>query len=67
MKNEKKFNTKHLLELYKLYLIQANQENLNMNNYHSNEHDNSNTHPDYHNNSHDNTPGKMILKKYGTN
>ncbi len=68
MKREK-IGSKQLLKLYKIYLNQANQKNLNINSYHVNEHDNSgDTHPNYHNNSHDNTPGANSLKKkYVTN
>lgn len=51
-------------------MAQANQNQLGMNCYHENGHDNSGSHPDYHSDSHDNTPGRMMihtLVKNGTN
>ena len=58
------------ITLYEMYMGQANQNNLEMDCYHENEHDNSRCHPNYHSNSHDNTPGKMMtlsLTKNATN
>ena len=50
------------ITLYEIYMSQSNQDNLEMDCYHANEHDNSGSHPDYHNNSHDNTPGRMMTR-----
>lgn len=48
--------------LYEIYMSQSKQNNVEMNCYHENEHDNSGCHPNYHNNSHDNTPGRMMTR-----
>lgn len=64
MRKQEIFNFKELLELYKKYLIQANQEKLCISNgYHDNGHDNSGGHPNYHNDTHDNTPRFTRIKK----
>jgi len=55
------------ITLYEMYMEQANQNNLEMDCYHENEHDNSRCHPNYHSNSHDNTPGKMMTLTLGKN
>ena len=48
----KKNNSIELLNLYKRYLEQANQQEINIIGYHVNEHDNSGGHPDYVTNKH---------------
>ena len=48
--------------LYELYMAQSVQNNMEIDCYHENAHDNSGSHPDYHNNSHDNTPGRMMTR-----
>lgn len=64
---ENKDYTVELLNLYKRYLEQANQQEIDIIGYHVNEHDNSGGHPDYHNNSHDNTIGTLKVKRNVTN
>lgn len=43
-------------------MAQSVQNNMEIDCYHENAHDNSGSHPDYHNNSHDNTPGRMMTR-----
>lgn len=67
MKNAKNVETlKNMkiaaIRLYEIYMAQSNQNEMKMNCYHENGHDNSGAHPDYHNNSHDNTPGRMMTR-----
>lgn len=50
------------VNLYEIYLSQANQKKFVENCSHINEHDNSSCHPDYHLNSHLNVPGRMLVR-----
>lgn len=63
MKENNRNLKKTVLKLYKIYLEQANQENLYITSYHDNGHDNSGSDNDYHNDSHDNSPSYRISKK----
>ena len=75
MKNANKIETLEnmktiAIKLYEIYMEQSNQNKIETECFHENEHDNSGGHPDFHNNSHDNTPDRMmtrILIKNATN
>lgn len=59
LKREKNIDSKALLQLYKIYLMQANQE-IDDKNAYCCKHDDSGGHPDYHCDTHDNTPSKRL-------
>lgn len=64
--HKKNVGKKVLLELYKIYLVQANQQ-IDSKNVCCCKHDNSGGHPNYHCNTHDNYVRVLRNNKHGIN